>query len=136
MNERRVEVAEFCQTKGCVFCRSTAGPFVDRDVEDHFGNRLYECLSCARLGARVLGIVKGKRQDELMHADELLRAKDDENHELAECNIQLTDANALMVAELTELKALVEQQTQRIAQLSDVIRQDIKSQEAVLGATA
>lgn len=136
MNEHRVETAEFCATKGCAFCRSQVGPFVDRHVEDNFGNRLYECLSCVRLGARALGIVKGKRQEELMHADELLRAKDVEARELTARNLQLTDGNAVLVAENTELKALVEQQTQRIAQLADVIRQDIKSQEAVLGATS
>lgn len=79
-----VEQAHFGPREGvpgqCI-CGSQKGPFVDMQREIPVHGRVYLCRICVARVARVAGLAKGKRMDELMAASEVLEAK---QHELAE----------------------------------------------------
>ena len=62
----------------CATCAGQKGPLADTHRELPAYGRVYVCLECAKRLARVHGLVKGKRMDELSNAARELLAKQQE----------------------------------------------------------
>lgn len=88
----------------CLLCGAGKGPMLDTHVEkweEHF----YLCQLCATRIARVFGLVKGERMDQLLDAANELGEKDRQLASLENENQELRLANGNHRRRLGELKA-------------------------------
>ena len=96
----------------CVICGSHKGPIADTHVEK-WGDHLYLCRLCVTRAARLYGLVKGERMEQLLAADETLAAKEAElaglERELGEARLELGGQRAT----IKELKGMVQERQGR-----------------------
>lgn len=92
----------------CVICGSGKGPIVDTHVEK-WGDHLYLCRLCVTRAARVYGLVKGPKMDELLAAADSLDEKDRQLAVLKAENDELRLANGGHRRRLNEMKEQIEQ---------------------------
>lgn len=119
----------------CVACGGSEGAMTDTHRELVRYGRVYLCRMCVTRAARAHGLVKGKRQDELMQAAKLLDQARDE--------ITQRDArHDTLVAELDEERRRVAQLTEdveynagRVKQLEERLSQHAKAALELVGTT-
>lgn len=104
----------------CVVCRGTEGPMLDTHTEIPGYGRIYLCKNlCVRTGARVAGYARGKRQNELLDAQQ---ASDKHAAELArqlEKVEELDRLNYTQAQRLGEQREEIERLESKVAQLSE-----------------
>lgn len=86
----------------CVICGSAKGPIADTHVEK-WGDHLYLCRLCTTRAARLYGLVKGERMEQLLAADETLAGKQAEIKGLEQ---ELTEARLEAGGQRATIKAL------------------------------
>lgn len=118
----------------CLICGSATGPLVDTHVEK-WGDHIYICRMCVTRAARVLGLVKGKKQDELLQAAAGLEQKDAEiaviQGELAEARLEAGGQRAAA----RELQARLQEQQGRIKTMAHIAT-EVERQSRELVETA
>lgn len=111
----------------CFLCGSGKGPMVDTHVEKPLAGgdqHVYVCRLCVTRAARVFGLVKGEKMDELLAASERLEEKDRELEAL------LTEANGLRQA-AAGLRATAAEQKAQLQHQAGVL-QNVRHQAAEL----
>jgi hypothetical protein len=107
----------------CVTCPE-AHDLLDTHVEILGHGHVYVCKNCARTAARLHGWSKGKEQDRLSNAIDVLKAKD---KEIAEYKTMLEEAVTeahLYGKQVETLRAELEMQTSRVTQLTARMQHD------------
>ena len=80
--------------QACVICASAKGPLVDTFATGANG-RVYVCALCVKRCARVLGLIKGPRMEQLLNHGELLD----------EAAKALGERDAVIAQQMTDLAA-------------------------------
>jgi hypothetical protein len=95
----------------CFVCGAGKGPMVDTHVEKPVAGgdqHLYLCRLCVTRAARVLGLVKGEKMDELLQASVALEAKQAKlaglETELTAAKMEAAGARATMKAQKVQLQ--------------------------------
>jgi hypothetical protein len=95
----------------CFLCGAGKGPMVDTHVEKPVAGgdqHLYLCRMCVTRGARVFGLVKGEKMDELLHAAEGLEQKATElaalGEELTAAKLEAASGRATVAQQKTQLQ--------------------------------
>lgn len=119
----------------CATCASQKGPLADTHRELPAYGRVYVCLECARRLARIHGLVKGKRMDELAdHSKELLaKRQETDQYREAVADLEARLMEAMRIAAHWQQEAEVS--AGRVVQLETRIEGQARSmRELVAGA--
>lgn len=106
----------------CACCGSAAGPVVDTHRELPVYGRVYVCELCVTRAARVLGLVKGKRMNELQAAAKRLSHAEEQAAQLL---VERDDLNLVVQARdehIERLKAELEEERGKLEGLREHLK--------------